>query len=149
MKIAIGSDHRGFILKQKVIKILRKQGYAVRDFGTCSLDPCDYPNFAFKVANAVRRKRAQRGIIICKSGIGSSIAANKVPGIRAALCYTQRATRLSREHNDANVLVLGSDFVRDKNIGKILKIWLETPFAGNRHKRRIEQISEIEKKFNH
>lgn len=147
MKISIGSDHRGFILKKKIISILKAKGHKVNDCGTYSQESCDYPEIAFKVANSVRLKKSQRGILICKTGIGNCIAANKVPGARASLCYTQKAARLSREHNDANVLVLGSDFVRGKNVKKILEIWLNTKFSGDRHQKRVEQIAGIEKRF--
>jgi len=145
MKIAVGSDHAGFELKLKVISYLKKKGYSVKDFGTYSQQSCDYPFFAYKVAKAVALKRYLRGILICKTGIGNSIVANKVKGIRAALCYNILAARLSRLHNDANILVLGAEFVNIKVAKKIIDIWLNTDFEGGRHLRRIKQIERIEK----
>jgi len=145
-KIFIGSDHGGFALKNKAIKFLESKGYRVWDAGTYTLDSCDYPIAAFRVARSVAIEKNSAGILICRSGIGSSIAANKIPGIRAALCFNERAARLSREHNDANILVLGADFINKKAVNKIINTWLNAKFQGGRHKRRVDQISHIEKK---
>ncbi len=144
--IAIGCDHGGWRLKEELSAYLRKRGYAVRDMGTFSEASVDYPDTAYKVASAVARRRAGRGILICKSGIGNSIAANKVKGVRAALCYNIKAARLSRRHNDANVLVLGALFVAPPRARRIAEVWLATPFEAGRHLRRIKKIEEIEER---
>jgi len=142
--IFIGADHRGFGLKGKIIKFLKSRQLMVIDVGTFSQDPCDYPLIAFKLGKNVVSSRNGRGILICKTGIGDSIAVNKVKGVRAALCYNAKAARLSREHNDSNVLVLGSDFVKEKDAQKIINIWLKTEFQGGRHLRRVNQIRKFE-----
>ncbi len=147
MKIAIGSDHRGFRLKSKVIKYLEDKGHKILDFGTFSSQPCDYPLYCFKVAKAVYLKRAQRGIFICKTGIGSCIALNKVKGIRAALVYNIKGARFSRLHNDSNILVLGSDFVKFDYAKRIIGVWLNTEFEGGRHEKRVTQIRKIEEGY--
>ena len=144
MKIAVGSDHGGFRLKQQIVKYL-KQRNQVKDFGTYSQESCDYPLIAHSVAKAVSGKKYPRGILICKSGIGNSIVANKVKCIRAALCYNVKAARLSRKHNDANLLVLGALFTNIKKSKEIIKVWLNTEFEGGRHLRRVKQIERIEK----
>ena len=144
--IFIGSDHRGFNLKSKIIKFLDSKKYRVKDMGTYSAKPCDYPAIAFRLAKAVTTSKGSAGILLCKTGIGDAIVANKVRGIRAALCYNKKAARLSREHNDANVLVLGADFVNKKSLNQLLTVWLNTDFQGGRHKRRTNQIANIEKK---
>ena len=145
MKIAIGSDHGGFKFKSQLIPFLKKKGHTVKDFGTYSDMSCDYPFFAYKVAKAVSSKKYSRGILICKSGIGNSIVANKVKGIRAALCFNILAAKLSRLHNDANILVLGVKFVNINRAKKIIDVWLKTDFQGGRHLRRVRQIERIEK----
>jgi len=145
MKIAVGSDHGGFRLKQQIVEFLKKSKHKVKDFGTNSPDSCDYPLIAHDVAKSVSRKHFQRGILICKSGIGNSIVANKVRGVRAALCYNVEAAKLSRKHNDANVLVLGALFTNIINAKKMIKVWLKTEFEGGRHLRRVKQIERIEK----
>ncbi|HAH20243.1 MAG: ribose 5-phosphate isomerase B [Omnitrophica WOR_2 bacterium GWF2_43_52] len=144
--IAIGSDHGGFSLKEKLKAYLEKKGYAVKDAGCFSEESCDYPAYAYAVAKEVSSGRCSKGILICKSGIGNSIAANKVKGARAALCYNVKAARLSRQHNDANLLVLGSVFVKETLAKRILNVWLNTEFEGGRHLRRVQQIKEIEGK---
>ncbi|MBI5873116.1 MAG: ribose 5-phosphate isomerase B [Candidatus Omnitrophica bacterium] len=144
-KIAIGCDHGGFVLKTKLLPFLKKLGISVQDFGAFSQESMDYPDTAYKVAEAVSRNKAARGILICKSGIGNCIVANKVKNVRAALCYNIKAAVLSRKHNDANVLVLGSLFVSQQLAKKIIKVWLATPFDGGRHLRRIKKIERIEK----
>lgn len=146
MKIAVGADHRGFEMKGKVLKFLEKRKDSVLDLGTFEPEPpCDYPVIAAKVAEAVAAKKAARGILVCKSGIGMSIAANKVKGIRAALVHDSRSSDLSRRHNDANVLVLSSDELREP-LARVLEVWLEAPFDGARHKRRVDQIKALERK---
>ena len=142
--IAIGCDHGGFLLKQELILYLKKLKAKVADLGTFSEESMDYPDSAYKVALAVSKKKACCGILICKSGIGNCIVANKVKSIRAALCYNVKAAQLSRKHNDANILVLGSIFVSSKNAKKIIKVWLKTPFEAGRHLRRIKKIERIE-----
>lgn len=143
-KFAIGSDHRGFPLKQILKETLEKMNVSVEDMGAFTEESSDYPEFARLVAQSVSEKKCSRGILICGSGIGMSIVANKFPRVRAALCHDAEAAQKSRKHNDANVLVLGED-VDPATARQILKIWRETPFDGGRHQRRIEQIQEIEK----
>jgi len=144
--IAIGADHGGFDLKEELKGHLIAWGYKVLDQGTTSRDAVDYPDLAEAVANAVVRGEASRGIVIDSAGIGSSIAANKVPGARAALCYDRATARNSREHNDANILSLGARLIPAEVAREILAAWLETPFAGGRHQKRIDKILAIEKR---
>ena len=148
MKIFVGADHRGFQLKKKVCGILKDLGHEVVDVGTDTKDTaCDYPLIAYKVAVAIRHFPGSRGVLLCMTGIGHSIAANKVPGVYAALVHNKEAALFSRKHNDSNVLVLGSKFVDGNTAREIIKIWLSTPFEGGRHLRRKEQIQDIEKEF--
>ncbi|HBR01956.1 MAG TPA: ribose 5-phosphate isomerase B [Ruminiclostridium sp.] len=148
MKIALGSDHGGFKLKETVKTHLIEQGYEVEDFGTYSEESVDYPKFALKAALAVSKGQCERGIVICSTGIGISIAANKVRGIRAALCDNLLSARLTREHNDTNVLALGAFIVGEKLACTIVDTWLSTPFSKEeRHQRRIDLITEIEKEY--
>jgi ribose 5-phosphate isomerase B len=144
--IAIGADHGGFDLKEELKGYLVEWGYSVLDQGTTSRDAVDYPDFAEAVANAVVRGEASRGIVIDSAGIGSSIAANKVPGARAALCYDRATARNSREHNDANILSLGARLIPPEVAREIVAIWLETPFAGGRHQKRVDKIRAIEQR---
>ena len=144
MKVAIGSDHRGFGLKKKLVDYLQKKGHQVFDFGTFSRESCDYPLYCARVAESVAAREAGRGIFICKTGIGSCIALNKVKGIRAALVHNIKGARFSRLHNDANVLVLGSDFVTSSYAEKIAKVFLDTEFEAGRHRKRITQIKKME-----
>lgn len=146
-KLLIASDHGGFALKEKFKVFLAKRGVPVKDLGAYSEESCDYPVTAAALAGLISRRRYRRGILICKSGIGNSIVANRFPGVRAALCYNRTAARLSREHNDSNVLVLGASFVTPAEAYKIAEIWLGTAFAGGRHKRRLKIIAEIEKQI--
>jgi ribose 5-phosphate isomerase B len=145
MKVAIGSDHRGFALKEQIKAEFSTQGMEFADFGTNGTQSCDYPDFAFPVAEAVASGGAQRGILICSSGNGMNIAANKVRGIRAAMAFTPEMARLSRLHNDANVLTIPADYVEQPLVAKIVKVWLETQFEGGRHQRRIDKVTEYEK----
>ena len=143
MKIAVGTDHRGFEAKQKLIEALRRDGHEVMDCGTHSTESCDYPDPAFRVATRVAKGEAERGILICMSGIGMTIAANKVRGVRAGLCHKSATAKLSREHNDTNVLVLSSMEAQEP-METIVRAWLAAPFEGGRHQRRIEKITLIE-----
>lgn len=145
--ILIASDHAGFALKEKSKSYLKNRGFKIEDLGTHSKEHCDYPNFAFLLAQKISSGKYKSGILICKTGIGNSIVANRLPGVRAALCYNIKATRLSREHNDSNVLVLGAAFVNERLAKRILSTWLNTKFAGGRHLRRLNKIKEIEKKI--
>ncbi|MDD5774214.1 MAG: ribose 5-phosphate isomerase B [bacterium] len=146
MRIAIGSDHGGFELKEELKKFLKTEGYEVTDFGTNSSESVDYPYLTFNAAKSVANKENQFGIFICGSGVGASIVANKVHGIRAALCYNEEIARLSREHNNANFLCLGGRFLDKQEAFKIVNVWLKTSFSGGRHEKRVAQIEEIEKK---
>lgn len=142
--VAIGADHGGFDLKEELSGYLAQWGYKILDLGTSSREAVDYPDLAEAVANAVARGDAWRGIVIDTAGIGSSIAANKVPGARAALCYDRATARNSREHNDANILSLGARLIPAEVAREIVAVWLETPFAGGRHQRRVDKIRAIE-----
>jgi ribose 5-phosphate isomerase B len=146
MKIAIGSDHGGFELKEKVKKFLKEKGYEYQDVGAETNDPNDdYPEYGRKVGEAVASGKVDRGIVICGTGIGISIAANKVPGIRAAVANNTEIAKISRMHNDANVLALGGRVKTEESPLDIVGVWLDTPFSDEeRHERRIEQIKEIE-----
>jgi ribose 5-phosphate isomerase B len=145
MRIAIGADHAGFALKQHLSGVLRRRGHTVDDRGTHDEAPVDYPPICADVAREVAAGRADRGIVIGGSGQGEQMAANKVPGIRAALCNDLYTARMSREHNDANVLALGGRIVACALAEEILTLWLDTPFAGGRHQRRVDQIAAIER----
>lgn len=144
--VAIGADHGGFELKEQLKNYLRDWGYQPLDLGTHSTEAVDYPDIAEAVANAVVRAGAWRGIVIDSAGIGSAIAANKVPGARAALCYDRATARNSREHNDANILSLGAKLISLEAARELLAAWLDTPFAGGRHQRRVDKISVIEER---
>ncbi|MEW6447885.1 MAG: ribose 5-phosphate isomerase B [Bacillota bacterium] len=146
MRLAIGSDHGGFRLKQEIVKVLGEEGIEFRDFGTFSSESCDYPDIAAAVAEAVSRKEFDKGILVCGTGIGVAITANKVPGIRAALCHDTFSARMSREHNDANILALGERVIGPGLAADIVRIWLKSEFAGGRHGRRVEKIAAIEKR---
>jgi ribose 5-phosphate isomerase B len=146
-KVAFGSDHGGFQLKQVLLKHAESLGYSVIDLGTSNEEPCDYPDFAYAVARAVSSGEAWRGVAIDGTGIGSSVVANKVPGIRAACCHNEFVARNSREHNDTNVLTLGSRVTGIEVCKEILRIWLESWFAGGRHKGRVDKINDIERRY--
>jgi len=145
--VALGADHGGFRLKETLKPLLEGLGLEVRDIGVFDEKPADYPDIAQKVAELVARGEARRGVIIDGAGIGSSIAANKVSGIRAALCYDRASARNSREHNDANVLTLGARLLTATQAEEVLRTWLETPFAGGRHAARVEKIARIEEQY--
>lgn len=144
MRISIGSDHAGFALKQHVVALLTRLGHEVDDRGTHDSAPVDYPPICAGVGREVVEGRAARGIVIGGSGQGEQMAANKVPGVRAALCNDLYTARLSREHNDANVLAIGGRVVAPGLADEIVMLWLQTPFEGGRHQRRLDQISAIE-----
>ena len=146
MRIALGADHGGFTLKNEIHQFLKQQGHETTDFGTHSAESCDYPEFAQKVARAVSDGKAEAGILICKSGNGMAIAANKYPRVRAAICFDKNVAVLSRQHNDANILVLGSEHLFDEP-ETIVREWLESKFEGGRHKRRVDQIVNLEKRI--
>jgi len=145
MKIVIGADHAGYELKEKVKKYLEKKRIETEDVGTFSKDSVDYPDFAFKVASKVSEKKVDFGVLVCKSGIGMSIAANKFKNVRAALVFTPEMAKLARSHNDANVLSLSGEFTKEEEVYKIIDTWLATNFEGGRHERRVGKISKIEK----
>ncbi len=145
MDIAVGADHAGFELKEKVKQELERLGHRVEDVGTHSSESVDYPDFAAQVARRVAAGRAERGILVCGTGTGMAMAANKVAGVRAASVTDAAAARLSREHNDANVLGLGARLIEEPRALEIVRAWLEAEFAGGRHQRRVEKISEIER----
>ena len=142
--IAIGADHRGVALKKKLVSFLKDKGFQVEDLGTATEDPVDYPDYAFKVAQAVAGGNAQYGIVICHSGIGVSVAANKVKGIRAALCQTVEQAELARKHTGANILALPAGFISLSLAKRILLKWFKTKFEKGRHERRIGKIKMIE-----
>ena len=143
MRIAIGADHRGLELKQSVIKLLTQMGHSYEDFGSHTTEPVDYPDIAKKVAEAVARGDFERGILICDTGIGMCIAANKVKGIRAALCHDGFSARRARQHNDANILCLGTGETPD-TVREIVEAFLNTQFEGGRHQRRLDKIKAME-----
>jgi ribose 5-phosphate isomerase B len=145
--IAIGADHGGFRLKDALKPVLESLGLEVRDVGVYEEKAVDYPDIAHKVAELVSGGRASRGVIIDGAGIGSCMAANKVPGIRAALCYDKASARNGREHNDANVLTLGARLLTQTQAEDVLRTWLETPFAGGRHQARVDKIMQIERQY--
>lgn len=144
MRIALGADHAGVALKEQVRKRLDQRGIEYRDFGTTTTDSVDYPDYAVQVGRAVASGDYDRGVLVCGTGIGMAIAANKVPGVRAAPVVDERSAALSREHNDANVLALGAR-VTDADLAiRLLDIFLDTPFAGGRHQRRIDKIAALD-----
>jgi len=144
--IAIGSDHGGFALKEVLKPFLQSLGFNVLDLGANSEESCDYPDFAYAVASIISTGGASRGIMIDSVGLASAIVANKIEGIRAACCFDEYSARSSREHNNANVLTLGGKTLGAESAKSITKVWLETPFSGGRHQKRLDKISDIEKK---
>lgn len=143
-KIALGSDHAGFLLKERVRHYLQSKGYDVEDCGVHSLEPADYPDYAEKVATRVARQEAESGVLICGTGLGVAMAANKVHGIRAATCNNTLLARFARAHNGANVLDMGGRMVDEAQAQRILDTWFSTPFEGGRHEQRVEKITAIE-----
>src|SRR2546423_539719 len=140
MKISLGSDHAGFRYKEKIKELLQSLGHEVEDFGTSNEEPVDYPRFIRLAAEAVARGECERGIVLGGSGNGEAMAANKVRGIRCALCWNEETARLSRQHNDANVLSLGERMIPEELALQIVRVWLTTDFEGGRHARRIAQL---------
>lgn len=147
MRIAVGGDHRGFEIRGKVIELLRRLGHEVEDCGSPSAEPCDYPDIAAKVASRVSRGEVDRGILICGTGLGMCISANKFPGVRAAPCHDDLTAEMSRRHNDLNVLCLSADLLGERLIDRMVEIWLNTPFEGGRHARRVQKIADLERRL--
>jgi len=144
MKIVVGSDHRGFEAKQQIKAIITQLGHECIDVGTTDSNPVDYPDLAYSAATVVSQGRADRAILACSTGIGMSIAANKIKGIRAAICHDELNARISRDHNDANVLCISGDQTGEVLLRKIVEVWLDTDFSGGRHQRRVNKIGAIE-----
>jgi ribose 5-phosphate isomerase B len=144
MKIAVGSDHRGFDIKQQIIAIATELGHECIDVGTSDNNPVDYPDLAYLAATAVSKKEADRAILTCATGIGMCMAANKVKGIRAALCHDELSAQISRDHNNSNVLCLSADQIGVLLLRKMVEVWLRTEFSGGRHERRVRKIEAIE-----
>jgi ribose 5-phosphate isomerase B len=145
MKIAIGSDHRGWEVKRRLAALLQQEGHQVLDVGPETRDSVDYPDFAFRVAQAVSDGTVERGVLICGTGIGMAIAANKVSGVRAAPCHDNITAEMSRRHNDANILCLSADLLGEDLIERMIRIWLSTEFEGGRHARRVDKIVKHER----
>jgi len=145
MRIAIASDHAGYETKEKIKLLLKELKHSVEDLGPANTDSVDYPDYALKVAQGVGVGKYERGILICGTGLGMCITANKVKDVRAATCHNQFTAEMSRRHNDANILCLGAKVVASEEIEPIIKIWLATPFEGGRHARRVDKIKQIEK----
>jgi len=144
MKVAVGSDHRGFNAKQLIKAIVSQMGHECVDVGTDSATPVDYPDLAYLAAKSVSEKQADRAILICATGLGMSIAANKVRGVRAALCHDELSAHIARDHNDANILCLSGDQIGEVLLRKIVETWMTTEFGGGRHQRRVNKITAIE-----
>ncbi|MBO4988742.1 MAG: ribose 5-phosphate isomerase B [Clostridia bacterium] len=147
MKIAVACDHGGLRLKEVLLKYLTEKGYEYKDFGTYTHDSCDYPQFALAAAEAVASKEFDRGILICSTGIGVSITANKVPGIRCAHCHDTYCAKYTRLHNDANMIAFGEKCIGEGLMLQIVELFLTTEFEGGRHQRRVDQITAVEKKY--
>jgi ribose 5-phosphate isomerase B len=147
MKVAIACDHRGYAIKQKIAAQIADRGHELVDFGTDTPKPCDYPDFAVPAARAVALGQADRGILIDGSGIGVSIIANKLPGIRAAICHDELTAEISRRHNNANILCFAADLLGDELIRRIIDAWLMTPFEQGRHSRRVEKLMALERQL--
>ncbi len=144
MKITVGNDHRGFESKQQIKAIITQLGHECIDIGSNDNNPVDYPDLAYRAAITVSKKQADRAILVCGTGIGMSISANKIKGIRAALCHDELSAQISRHHNDANVLCLSGDLIGEVLLRKIVEAWLNTEFHGGRHQRRVNKIKAIE-----
>ncbi len=147
-KIAVGADHAGFPLKRHIIEVLESEGHTVLDVGTMSEEPCDYPDFALAVGEAIKDGRADLGVMVCGSGVGASVAVNKVPGVRGAVCHDTFSAHQGREDDDANVLCLGARIIGPSLASEILRSWLHASFSGaERHVRRLNKVISIEKKY--
>jgi ribose 5-phosphate isomerase B len=144
MRIAVGTDHRGYAIRSKVIELVERLGHEVEDVGTFGPDAVDYPDVASAVSQKVSRGEVDRGILVCGTGLGMCIAANKFRGVRAAPCHDDLTAEMSRRHNDANVLCLSADLLGERLIDRMVELWLLTPFEGGRHARRVEKIRELE-----
>jgi ribose 5-phosphate isomerase B len=144
MKIAVASDHRGFVIKGKILLMIRELGHEAIDFGPNAPESVDYPDFAAKVAEAVSKKEADRGILICGTGMGMCMTANKFPGVLATSCHDELTAEMARLHNNSNVLCLSADLLGDRLINRMVHVWLITEFEGGRHQRRVEKIAQIE-----
>jgi ribose 5-phosphate isomerase B len=145
MRISIGSDHRGFQMKSKLVELVGQLGHSAEDEGTHNSESCDYPDIAAKVAQRVGAGDAERGILVCGTGIGMQITANKFPGVRAATCHDEFTAEMCRRHNDVNVLCLSADMLGERRVEELVKRWLTTDFEGGRHARRVDKITQIEK----
>ncbi len=146
MRVSIGADHRGFPVKSKLVELVQKLGHEVSDEGTDSSQSVDYPDFAEKVARKVSQGAADRGILVCGTGIGMAITANKLAGVRAATCHDEVTAEVSRRHNNVNVLCLSGDMIGERNVDRLVEIWLDTEFEGGRHARRVGKIAKLEDK---
>jgi ribose 5-phosphate isomerase B len=146
MRIAIGTDHRGFPIRSKVVELVEKLGHQAVVVGTDSAESVDYPDIAAEVAEKVSQNGVDRGILICGTGLGMCIAANKFPGVRAAPCHDDLTAEMSRRHNDSNILCLSADLLGERLIDRMIELWLNTPFEGGRHARRVEKITELERR---
>ena len=144
MRIAVGTDHRGYSIRSKVIELVERLGHEVEDMGTFSGDAVDYPDIASLVSQKVSHGEVDRGILVCGTGLGMCIAANKFHGVRAAPCHDDLTAEMSRRHNDTNVLCLSADLLGERLIDRMVELWLSTPFEGGRHARRVEKIRELE-----
>jgi ribose 5-phosphate isomerase B len=146
MRIAIAADHAGFALKEQLLRRLTDEGHEVIDYGTGSSDSCDYPDYAQHVAREVGEGRSDRGILVCSTGIGMAMAANKISGVRAAPAQSEDEVRLTREHNDANVLTIGARYLDERKASELIKVFLNTEFSGGRHARRVAKIGALEQR---
>ena len=145
MRVAVGGDHRGYMVRARLLELVKRLGHEVVDVGTHTSDPVDYPDIALRMARKVVDGEVDRGILVCGTGLGMCIAANKVHGIRAAPCHDDLTAQMSRSHNDANVLCLSADMLGERVVDQMVKIWLNTPFEGGRHARRVAKITALER----
>ena len=146
-KLAIASDHAGFELKESIIAYLHDKGVKLEDFGPVNNDSVDYPDYGISIAQAIREKKVDRGIVICGTGVGMSIVVNRFPGIRGTLCSDLYTTKMCREHNDSNILIMGGRVIGKGLAEEIVTMWLDTPFEGGRHQKRLDKIEDIDRKL--
>lgn len=144
MRIAVGTDHRGYPIRARLIDLLQRLGHEVEDLGTFTGEAVDYPDIAARVARKVSRSEVDRGILICGTGLGMCITANKFPGVRAAPCHDDLTAEMSRRHNDSNILCLSGDLLGERLIDRMVELWLSAPFEGGRHARRVNKITDLE-----
>jgi ribose 5-phosphate isomerase B len=149
MRIAFGTDHRGYSIRARIIDLLHRLGHEVEDLGSNSDEAVDYPDIAARVARKVSHGEVERGILMCGTGLGMCIAANKFPGVRAAPCHDDLTAEMSRRHNDSNILCLSADLLGERLIDRMIELWLTAPFEGGRHARRLEKIGDIEREVEH